>query len=287
MEESKYYCEGDKRNGDFYMFDKKLMDIEKYDLGLSIMAKVLYMILLDRTWLSIKNKYVDEQGSAYIYYTRKEASDKLRISEKTAGKLFKELEDMDLIEEVRQGQGRANVIFVKKVADEPEIKLIETGKNYMSRTVKSSLLDMYKLPTSNTNINNTKKNHTHQSKDDDEIEVLNLIKNKSKLNEFKENEKELLEEVINTIFYSQSFKVSGQVVDRTVIRQKLQKISKSHLDNLLNVLKEKKDINNQIGYAMKVLYSSLENKIIRLQRDSYQRNYDGFDFDSLLANRNF
>lgn len=42
-------------------------------------AKLLYGFLLDRTALSAKNKWTDEDGKVYVYFTQDEAKEKLNI----------------------------------------------------------------------------------------------------------------------------------------------------------------------------------------------------------------
>lgn len=42
-------------------------------------AKLLYGFLLDRTALSAKNKWTDEDGKVYVFFTQDEAKEKLNI----------------------------------------------------------------------------------------------------------------------------------------------------------------------------------------------------------------
>ena len=64
---------------------------------LSTDARTLYGILLDRMSLSVKNGWLDEQGRVYIIYTVREVQESLCCAEHKAVKLFRELEDIDLI----------------------------------------------------------------------------------------------------------------------------------------------------------------------------------------------
>ena len=76
-------------------------------------ARTLYGILLDRMSLSVKNGWLDEQGRVYIIYTVREVQESLCCAEHKAVKLFRELEDIDLIERKRRGLGRPSLIYVK------------------------------------------------------------------------------------------------------------------------------------------------------------------------------
>ena len=80
---------------------------------LSTDARTLYGILLDRMSLSAKNGWLDEQGRVYIIYTVREVQESLCCGEHKAVKLFRELEDIDLIERKRRGLGRPSLIYVK------------------------------------------------------------------------------------------------------------------------------------------------------------------------------
>ena len=58
------YCTGEEQFT-FFKLPKCLID-DAYFLGLSIDAKLLYAIFLDRVSLSIKNGWVDENGRVFI-----------------------------------------------------------------------------------------------------------------------------------------------------------------------------------------------------------------------------
>lgn len=47
----------------------KLLFTEEYFKKISVEAKVLYGLMLDRMSLSVKNEWLDTEGRAYIYYT--------------------------------------------------------------------------------------------------------------------------------------------------------------------------------------------------------------------------
>ena len=80
---------------------------------LSTDARTLYGILLDRMSLSVKNGWMDKQGRVYIIYTVREVQKSLCCAEHKAVKLFRELEQIDLIERKRRGLGRPSLIYVK------------------------------------------------------------------------------------------------------------------------------------------------------------------------------
>ena len=132
------------KNDSFYKLPKKLFFDERYK-HLSISAKVLYALLLDRKSLSIKNNWVDTDGNYYLYFTNREAKELLNCGSEKVCKLFKELERVNLILRRRQGLKRPNIIYVYRIWD-PIIKLQEfrlsnTNKNDDSKTMELLLAE--------------------------------------------------------------------------------------------------------------------------------------------------
>lgn len=79
-------------------------------------SKILYSLLLNRTSLSTKNGWRDEQGRVYIIFTIEEIMEDLNCAKEKATKSMKELKDIGLIETVRRGLGLPNLIYVKNFA---------------------------------------------------------------------------------------------------------------------------------------------------------------------------
>ena len=97
----------------FYRIPKALFTDEAFD-AISIDAKLLYGILLDRMNLSAKNGWLDKEGRVYIIFTLDEVKESLRCSQKKAAKTLDELENTaGLIERRRQGLGKPNLLYVK------------------------------------------------------------------------------------------------------------------------------------------------------------------------------
>lgn len=82
----------------FYRIPKVLFEAESVK-NISTDAKLLYGLMLDRMQLSAKNKWYDENGRIYIYYTLKQIMKSLGCAKQKAVKLLDELErDAELIE---------------------------------------------------------------------------------------------------------------------------------------------------------------------------------------------
>ncbi|MCL2311242.1 MAG: replication initiator protein A [Firmicutes bacterium] len=81
-------------------------------------GKILYSVALNRTALSARNGWLDENGRVYIIYTIKEIMEDLNCWNEKANKLLKELRDVGLIKIVRQGLTKPNLIYVMNFATE-------------------------------------------------------------------------------------------------------------------------------------------------------------------------
>lgn len=90
---------------------------EPYKTNLSDKAKLLYMIILDRLKLSIKNNYTNDKNEVFIYLSRKEVQNILNCSDKTVTKAFNELVYLELIFEERSAIGKNIKIYINKKED--------------------------------------------------------------------------------------------------------------------------------------------------------------------------
>lgn len=123
------------KNNTFYQFPQWLLKEEPYK-NLGDKAKLMYMLLFDRRTLSIKNKWYDDDGQIYMYFTNEQFMKELNCSEKTIIKAKKELSQIGLLKEVRQGINRPNRL-------------------YINGTVESTGQDLKKVQGINTNNINT------------------------------------------------------------------------------------------------------------------------------------
>ncbi len=103
----------------FYRIPKPIVTDPVFS-KLSIEAKFLYGLLLDRMGMSRKNKWVDEQDRVYIIYAISEIAEDMNISEKLAMKYMKELEEIKLLEKQKRGFGFPSILFVRSFIDKPD-----------------------------------------------------------------------------------------------------------------------------------------------------------------------
>lgn len=154
----------------FYKIPQLLFTDDKFK-KLSSDAKILYGLMLDRVSLSYKNeeRFTDELGRAFIYFTRETAMDMLNCGKNKSADIYKELEEIGLIERERQGLGKPTKIYVKhfnRMADNntglQEVRKanLQRFEKQTSRSPENKPQEVCKSGTIHTNINQTNVNHT-------------------------------------------------------------------------------------------------------------------------------
>jgi hypothetical protein len=113
-----YYYGVEAEQFSFYRVPRLIIKDERFK-DLSSDAKLLYGLMLDRMSLSVKNGWFDKENRAYIIYTIENIADDLCRCKEKAVKVLAELDTVKgigLIEKVKRGQGRPDVIYVKNFA---------------------------------------------------------------------------------------------------------------------------------------------------------------------------
>lgn len=178
-----YYYGNEAEQFTFYRIPKVLFTDSHFN-AISLEAKLLYGIMLDRMALSIKNKWLDENNRVYIIFTVDEINKNFDCARQKTAKLLDELENgIGLIERKRQGLGKPNIIYVKNFIynsketpqesqnlESMNIKNQEVLKsnfqkyeNQTSGSMIAELQEVRKSNANNTNINNTNYNDTDTS----------------------------------------------------------------------------------------------------------------------------
>ena len=277
----------------YYQIPQELFENSLYKDKLNSDSKILYAFIIDRLTLSQKNNWIDSENNIYLIFTRQEVQDKLGLSEKTVIKAFKQLSETKLIFEKRQGLGKPNLIYVGKIQHEEIAEqknlLLKNCKNYSSRDVKSTVQELENLQ--GINPNNIKPNiiNTDSINPKSDEELL-LIKEKCNLNEFTKEEKTILEDVIDNLYYTDNLKVGNITVNHFKISDKLNLITKDNLVQLLDIWKNTPNIQNAKNYLMICLYNNLGNTNINKitkKADTIkanEREYPVGSLDFLYAN---
>ena len=259
-----------------YSFYKipKLLFTDDYFKKITVEAKVLYGLMLDRMSLSVKNQWMDEEGRAYIYYSLEDIMDALGCSNKKAISIMKEL-DMDagigLIEKKRQGQGKPTMIYLKQfmIQDVQKCRNYTSGeksvisevknlhiwkcKNSTSRSEENTCLEVKNIHTNKNNINNTEFSNNESNlilSGDDRIRYemdaySELIRENIELDILRERhpyDQDLLEGIFDLILETvlcknESIIVASNKYPAELVRSKFLKLNSSHVEYAIDCFK--------------------------------------------------
>ncbi|WMJ24285.1 DUF6017 domain-containing protein [Paludicola sp. MB14-C6] len=288
----KRYTLSDVTSNQFYQMPKFLFQGELKN-SLSNDAKVLYSLLRDRHELSLKNNWVNESNEVYLIMTRDEMCDLLGISIKPVLKAINQLKEFGLMQEVRQGLNKPNLLFLLNYTDikswtcqndnsEPVIMtpqdLVErqfwTCQNDNSKAVKKPTLNL-----SNSHTNNTYPNQTDLSDTDyqsiypheHEADEIDTIQNTTEI--IKENieytlckqipgESEYIDNIVSVMVdvicsTSSTIRIGGEVKPLGVVKSIFMKLSYEHIQYVCLCLSQNTtQIKNIRSYLITALYNA-------------------------------
>lgn len=114
---------------------------------LSINAKWAYSLMLDRMMMSRQNidRFHDKNGM-FLLFNQDEVAELIGASRRTIIRIFKELEESGLIETKKQGFGKSQKIYLRKLSELSEIdsetSFKESCQNGTTRSDKMALRDV-------------------------------------------------------------------------------------------------------------------------------------------------
>ena len=284
------------READQYSFYRipKLLFTEEYFKKISVEAKVLYGLMLDRMSLSMKNQWFDTEGRAYIYYSLEDIMDAMGCSNKKAISIMKELDiesGIGLIEKKRQGQGKPTMIYLKQfmIQDAQKCNNYISGeksaisevknlhvlkcKNVMSRRVKQGIgwfnnggdISSY---ISSTELSNTESNHIISGNDGmgfDMEAYTEIIKENIELDILLERypyDRELLIGIFDLILETvlcknKSIIVASSEYPAELVRSKFLKLNMFHVEYAMDCMrKNTSKIHNIKKYLLAALFNA-------------------------------
>ncbi|PTJ21484.1 replication initiator protein A [Staphylococcus simulans] len=176
---NKFYLEEQYKER-FYQLPKVFFTNSTYK-KLSNDAKIAYAILRDRLELSIMNDWVDEENAIYFIYTNENLMSILNLGKNKIVKIKKELENVNLLEQKRQGLNKPNKLYLMKpdvnindiykiqeseniikANDDAEVYKTNFRKSQKqtSRSLQNKLLEVSKTNSNDTEFNDTEFNDT-------------------------------------------------------------------------------------------------------------------------------
>ena len=282
---SKKYFYG-RRQADLFSFiriPQLLLTEERFD-NLSCEAMVLYGLLLNRMCLSAENGWFDDEGRVFVYWKVDDAAKKIKCHPKKAGKVFKELEEFELIERKRQGLTKPNLIYVLDFSEEVSDGHFQKCQNDISGNVEETSQEVSNEHTNNTKNNKNDFSDTESShvlsKDegcDDEgrdrtrldsdnySAIRSYIAQQINLDalrtDYSDNPivDELYELIVDVVSSTRKeIVICGETKPMSIVRSQFMKLNFFNLCFVLNRLEENKpDIRNIKQYLLASLYNSL------------------------------
>ncbi len=110
--EFNYYYGTEAEQFSFIRIPKVMLTEERF-APLSLAAKILYGVLLDRMALSVKNGWMDKEQRVYIIFKIEEIQELLGFSKKKSIEYLGELESFGLVEKQRRGLGLPSILYIK------------------------------------------------------------------------------------------------------------------------------------------------------------------------------
>ena len=261
------YFYGEQSDQFVFYRTPKVFYTDKRFARLSRDARTLYGILLDRVSLSAKNGWFDDQGRVYIICTLNNAMEALSITDKTATKLFVELEKFGLIERKRQGQGKPIIIYVKNFLD-TEILRVQSRNISESGIGKTTSQESENLRCNNTDINNTDYNDTHfilSEREEERRDYTSYFYDSLQIKWLKETcpydgamIDEIFELIVDTVCSTrQTIRISGDDKPANVVKSKFMKLEPDHIQFVLAGMKENTTKVRSIkAYLLAALYNA-------------------------------
>lgn len=161
-----YYYGAEAEQFSFYRVPRMLIKDDNFK-GLSSDAKLLYGLMLDRMSLSIKNGWFDNNNRAFIIYTIDNIMEDLGCGKDKAVKVVAELDQkkgIGLIEKIRRGLGKPDLIYVKNFINSKKGTLITDESTEVEKT------EIKKSEKSNSG------SHVNRNQEVDKVEFNNTYK---------------------------------------------------------------------------------------------------------------
>ena len=233
---------------------------------LSTDARTLYGILLDRMSLSAKNGWLDEQGRVYIIYTVREVQESLCCAEHKAVKLFRELEQADLIERKRRGLGRPSLIFVKNFSTGVSKMHTLNCANGNSGAAENAVQEQPKAQCNKTDKNKTERNkpdpiHSESIREQLEDYFYQALEIELLLRLHPDDE-DTIYQIVDLLVDTCSTKrkmlrIAGDDKPAEVVRSRLKKLNADHIRFVLGCLAEATaPVRNMKQYLLASLYNA-------------------------------
>ena len=288
------YFYGDESQQFTYFRIPRLLITSPRFKNLSVEAKLLYGMMLDRMSLSVKNEWYDEDGRVYIYFTLEEICEDMNCGRDKAMKLLAELDTrkgVGLIERIKQGQGKPTKLYVKRfttreIPPQPEKQSnppmppqevdfadVQTSDFPTSRGGLIRRAEVEETDPSYNNINQTDFIHTDPSiyppapsarrlemdRCDQREKIKNQIDYDILRQEYPYDDVDSMLELLVDVMTNtaSTIRIGGQIFPMETVRQRFSQLDKEHIAYVIDSLRQTTTkINNIRAYLLTALYNA-------------------------------
>ena len=279
----------------YYQVPKELYTNPRYKTTINNDAKMLYALLLDRMELSRTNGWIEDDGTIFLIFKREDLADMLDICSTTVWRAIKQLKEVGLIEEKRQGLNRPNLIYIGKIdysvleekepesiekeiissSSAPSTSILSSGiENLKDRTstaersgdLKNKCQDISKLKPNKTDNNNTEMNkpdpiHSGDIREQLEDYFYQELEVELLLRLFPDDEDtiyQIVDLLVDTCATKRRMlRIAGDDKPAEVVRSRLKKLNADHIRFVLNSLAENATpVRNMKQYLLASLYNA-------------------------------
>ena len=128
-----YYTTDEVYSETYYQLPQILFTSSKYKM-MSNDAKVAYALLKDRFNYSVKNNWIDKDNRIYFIFTNTELMELLQVANKKLIRVKKELEEVGLLIQHRQGVNKPNRLYLLR----PEVEATDVYVQVTAQTLATS-----------------------------------------------------------------------------------------------------------------------------------------------------
>ena len=264
-----YFYEEQSESYSFYRIPKLLFTDEMFE-ALSVEAKVLYGLLLDRISLSRQHGWIDEMGHVYVSYTIGQIKEALMCGNTKACRLLKELDTFGLIERKKQGLCKPDIIYVKDFLRFPNRER-RHSQNENPGVLKTGIQECSEWESINTDNKDTDIIKTYPilsgpETDEDERDMyrMYLYENLEMdiLYERYPYEKETLDAIMELMLdvlctKRNTIRIAGDDKPASVVRAQFLKVDHMHIEYVMDCMQENRArIRNIKQYMLAAIYNA-------------------------------
>lgn len=253
------------RNYQFIKLPMALMQDSK-NKSLSTASKLLYALMLDRMSLSEANGWADSDGETFIYYSVREACQRLSCGHDKVTRAMRELENAGLLHRERQGQGKPDRLYVLPFSAECDIPADKDSDSAQPGKLETSIPESAKPAPNQTDHNQTEKSYIDPSiYPEDRDAMIERVKEQIEFDILiEQNEKGKVDEIVLLIVDtlrnpSPTIRIGGIERPRQEVRNRLRSLDRFYIEYVLLAMRRcASEVRNIRAYLLTALYYAPE-----------------------------